>query len=199
MRSKVHWFKPDAARSPREVAGALALVAWAGARRMVTSLRKAGFDVEVGDSYFAFLAEALAFEVQIAWRVAHARYGEDPRVEFMDELAHALGRILAENRSDLLGSDARETERGFIAQLNRRNEEYADFAHDSQGPSFAFLRYFASLVEPLVPPKDRPWVHDQLIAIEGPEAASAIAKGLDALLDTGPATLRRTRSAALGE
>lgn len=199
MRSKVHWFKAEAARSPREVAGALGLVAWAGARRMVTSLRKAGFGIEVGDSYFAFLAEALAFEVQIAWRVAHARFGEDQRVEFMDELAHALGRILGENRSDLLGSDAVETERGFIAQLNRRNEEYGDFAHDSQGPSFAFLRYFASLVEPLVPPRDRPWIHDQLIAIEGPEAASAIARGVDALLETGPATLHRTRSAALGE
>lgn len=189
MRSKVHWFKAEAARSPREVAGALALVAWASARRMLASLRKAGFDLDVGDAYFKFLAEALAFEVQVAWRVAHARYEDAGRAAFMDELAHALARILAENRSDLLGGDAAETARGFVADLNRRIEEYADFAHDAQGPSFAFLRYFASLVVPLVPAKDRPWVHDQVIAVEGPEAASAIAKGLEALLDSGPGRL----------
>jgi len=199
MRSKVHWFKAEAARSPREVAGALALVAWASARRMLASLRKAGFDLDVGDAYFAFLAEALAFEVQVAWRVAHARYGEEQRAAFMFELANALARILGENRSDLLGADASETARTFVADLNRRIEEYAGFSHDSQGPSFAFLRYFASLVEPLVPAKDRPWVRDQVIAIEGPEAASAIAKGLEALLDTGPGRLHRASTGAVGE
>lgn len=199
MRSKVHWFKAEAAKSPREVAGALALVAWASARRMLASLRKAGFDLDVGDTYFTFLAEALAFEVQVAWRVAYARYDDAGRAAFMDELAHGLARILAENRSDLLGADATETARRFVADLNRRTGEYADFAHDAQGPSFAFLRYFASLVVPLVPAKDRPWVHDQVIAIEGPEAASAIAKGLEALLDTGPGRLHRVSSGAVGE
>ena len=199
MRSKVHWFRAEGAKSPREVAGALALVAWGGARRMVTSIRKAGFDLEPGDAYFDFLAEALAFQVQVAWRVAYARYGAAERAEFVNELAHSLARILAENRADLLGADAGETGRRFIADLNRRIEEYADFDYTTAGPSFAFLRYFASLLEPFVPEKDRRWIHDQVIAIEAPEAASAIAKGLDALLDTGPGRLRRVAPASVGE
>ena len=199
MRAKVHWFRAEAAKSPREVAGALALVAWGSARRMVASIREAGFDLDPGDAYFDFLAEALAFEVQVAWRGAHGRYGDAQRFEFMNELAHSLARILAENRSDLLGVDAREAERRFVADLNRRIEEYGDFEYGAEGPSFAFLRYFASLLQPLVPEKDRRWIHDQVIAIEAPEAASAIAKGLDALLDAGPGRLRRPASGVHGE
>ncbi|HSN20356.1 MAG TPA: hypothetical protein VLS49_06750 [Usitatibacter sp.] len=197
MRSKVHWFRREAPKAPREVAGALVLVAWAAARRMVGALRKAGFDIEAGPGYFAFLFEALAFQIQIAWRVAYRRYGDEERIAFIDALARGTMRILAENIAELLGGDAREIEGALIADLNRRFEEYAEFAHDETGPSFAFLRYFASLVHELLPEKDRAWIHDQLIAIEGPEAASSIAKGLDALLDTSPGQLERTGS--LGE
>ena len=195
MRSKVHWFRAEAPKSPREVAGALALVAWAGARRMVAALRKAGFDIEAGPAYFAFLFEALAFQVQVAWRCAYVRYGEEDRSAFVNALARGTMRTLADNCAELLGGDARAIEGAFIADLNRRFEEYADFGHGADGPDFAFLRYFASRVQELLPQKDRAWIHDQLIAIEGPEGACAIAKGLDALLDTSPGCLRRAGSA----
>jgi len=199
MRHKVHWFRPQARKSPAEVAGALALVLWACARRMLNALRKAGFDIDPGPAFFAFLAEALAFEIQVAWRVAHELYGETDREAFIQALARDVARIFAENRAELLGGAAGEIERRFVDEVNRRFEEYADFVHGSEGPSFAFLRYFASLVHDIVPQKDRAWIHDELIAIEGPEAAGAVAKALAALLDTGPQRLRRAAPASVGE
>jgi hypothetical protein len=200
VRAKIHWFRAEAAKGPAEVASALGFLLWGVARRMLASLRKADFDIDAGPRYFAFLAEALAFEIQIAWRVAYERYSEEERTAFAHGLARDVARILAENEAELLGIEASAAiEKRFIALLNRRFEEYAEFGHDAAGPTFAFLRYFASLVAELVPAKDQAWIHDQVIAIEGPEAAAMVAKAVTALNDTGPGRQRRTRPASVGE
>ena len=200
MRTKIHWFRAETAKSPAEVASALGFVLWGVARRMLASLRKADFDIDAGPRYFAFLAEALAFEIQVAWRVAYERYSEEERTAFAHALARDVARILAENEAELLGIEAPAAiEKRFIALLNRRFEEYAEFGHDTAGPTFAFLRYFASLLAELVPEKDQAWIHDQVIAIEGPEAAAMVAKGVAALNDTGPERQRRTRPSSVGE
>ena len=196
MRAKAHWFRAGTAKSPGEMAGALAFVAWGVARRMIASLRNAGFDLDPGPGYFAFLAEALAFEIQVAWRVAYDRYAGGDRAAFAEALAHHVARILAENQAELLGAEAPAAiEARFIERLNRRFEEYAGFTYGADGPHFTFLRYFASLLSDLLPPKDRAWIHDQVIGIEGPEAAATIAKSLAGLLDTGPG---HPRAAAAG-
>jgi len=200
VRAKIHWFRAASAKRPEEVASALAFVAWNAARRMLAGLRDAGFDVEAGPPYFRFLSEALAFEIQVAWRVAYERYSEEERTAFAHALARDVARILAENEAELLGIEAPAAiEKRFIALLNRRFEEYAEFGHDAAGPTFAFLRYFASLLAELVPEKDQAWIHDQVIAIEGPEAAAMVAKGVAALNDTGPERQRRTRPSSVGE
>ena len=200
MRAKAHWFRAESPKGPDAVAGALALVAWSGARRMLANLRKAGFTLEAGPAYFAFLAEALAFEVQVAWRLANERYGEADRVAFATSLSRAVGRVLAENESELLGVEAAAAiEARFLERLNRRFEEYADFRHDAHGPRFGFLRYFASLVEDLLPAKDGAWIHEQLMAVEGPVAATTIAKAFEALLETGPARAPRAAARVAGE
>lgn len=199
MRAKIHWFRAQSAKPPQEIAGALGFVAWNVARRMLANLRKAGFDLEPGPAYFAFLAEALAFEIQVAWRIAYDRLPRDGRVVFTNALAHDVGRVLAENEAELLGAERADTIAArFLGLLNRRFEEYADFRYDEAGAHFLFLRYFASLVREILPEKDRVWIHDVLIAIEGPEAAAMIAKALGGLLETGPG--RRGRAtASVGE
>lgn len=200
MRAKIHWFRAAAAKSPAEVAGALAFIAWGIARRMLASLRKADFDVNPGPQYFEFLSEALAFEIQVAWRVAYDRFPDADRVAFANALAHGVASILADNQAELLGAQpADEIEAQFIARLNVRFEEYAEFAHGPGGPDFAFLRYFACLARDLMPDKDRAWIHDQVIAIEGPEAAQMIARSVAGLLDTGPQRAGHAPRAGVGE
>ena len=193
LRVKSTWFKPGRAHSPAEVADALAFIAWRVAQNMLKSMRKAGFDIDPGPQYFEFLAEAAAFAIQVAWRLAYPRYDEAGRLAFMTALANRTGEELAENRARLLGEpDAAAIKSGFIDLLNRRTAEYADFGHGPDGPDFAFLRYFATVVAELMPEKDRRWTWDQVIAIEGPEAASSVAKAVKGLFDETPRRPRRT-------
>jgi hypothetical protein len=180
------------------VAGALAFIAWRVAQNMLKSMRKAGFDIDPGPQYFDFLAEALVFAIQVAWRLVHPRYDDDGRLVFMTALANRTGEELAENRARLLGDgDTAAIKAGFIDLLNRRTGEYAEFGYGPDGPDFAFLRYFATLLAELMPEKDRKWTWDQVIAIEGPEAAATIAKSVAGLFDETPR--RPRRAGATGE
>ncbi len=114
----------------------------------------------------------------------------------MTALANRTGDELAENQSRLLGAEEPAAIKArFIALLNRRLEEYADFGFGPDGPDFAFLRYFATLLSELMPEKDRRWTWDQVIAIEGPEAAATLAKSVAGLFDETPRRARRPASA----
>jgi hypothetical protein len=194
IRVKSTWFRPGRPRTPEEVAGALAFITWRVAQNMLKSMRRADFDIEPGPQYFDFLAEAVAFAIQVSWRLVHPRYDDAGRVAFMTALAHRTGEELAENQSRLLGAEEPAAIKArFIDLLNRRNEEYADFGFGPEGPDFAFLRYFATVVSELMPEKDKRWTWDQVMAIEGPEAAATVAKSVAGLFDH---TLRRPRRAS---
>jgi hypothetical protein len=200
MRVKAHWFRSGNAKSPEEVAGAAAFIAFRIAQNMLKSMRKARFDIDAGPQYFAFLAESLAFVIQVACRASYPHLPEEQRLPFATALAHRAADHLAGNQSDLLGAEEPDRIRAvFIERLNRRFAEYSEFDFGPDGPDFLFLRYFASLLVELMPEKDRHWTHDQVIAIEGPEAAATMAKGIAGLLDTGPGRTRRPASRVAGE
>ena len=92
----------------------------------------------------------------------------------------------------LLGDrDAAAIKAEFIDLLNRRNAEYAEFGYGADGPDFAFLRYFATAVAELMPEKDKRWTWDQVMAIEGPEAAAMIARSVAGLFGEAPRRARR--------
>ena len=196
IRVKSTWFKPGRAHTPEEVAGALAFITWRVAQNMLKSMRRADFDIDPGPQYFDFLAEAAAFAIQVAWRLAYPRFDDAGRLAFMTALAHRAGEELAENRSRLLGDlEPATIKSAFIDLLNRRNEEYAEFGYGPEGPDFGFLRYFATVIAELMPEKDRRWTWDQVMAIEGPEAAATLAKSVAGLFDEAPRRPRRAASA----
>jgi hypothetical protein len=200
MRVKAHWFRAESAKSPEEVASAVAFISFRIAQNMLKSMRKAQFDIAIGPQYFEFIAESLAFVIQCACRIAWPRFPEASRLAFATELAHRVADHLAENQSELLGAQTpAEVRAGFIERLNRRFEEYADFGYGPDGPDFAFHRYFASLIAERMPEKDQRWTYDQVIAIEGPEAAATVARSLAGLLDTGPGRARRRAAPTAGE
>jgi hypothetical protein len=199
IRIKSTWFRPGRPKTPEEMASALAFISWRVAQHMLKSMRKADFDIDPGPQYFDFLAEALAFAIQVGWRLVYARYDEAGRLAFMTALANRTGEELAENRARLLGdAEPAEIKSQYVVLLNRRIAEYADFGFGPEGPDFAFLRYFATLVSELMPEKDKRWTWDQVMAIEGPEAAATIAKSVAGLFDNAPGR-RPRRPAAAGE
>lgn len=195
IRIKNTWFRPGGPKTPQEIAGALAFITWRVAQNMLKSMRRADFDIDPGPQYFDFLAEAVVFAVQVAWRLVHPRYDDAGRADFMTVLANRTGDELAENQSRLLEAEEPAAIKArFIGLLNRRTAEYADFDFGPEGPDFAFLRYFATLLSELMPEKDKRWTWDQVIAIEGPEAAASVTKSVTGLFGDTPRRPRRAAS-----
>jgi hypothetical protein len=207
-RLKTQWFRHGASRGAAQQASASAFIVWRIARHTLDRIRHAGFDVEVGAPYFAFLREVLAFLVAVADRIGYARLDAAQRVEFTGALVHHLARILQDSEDDLLGpAPAERPSHGdsFIDLVNELAGHYAEFGADpaaaarngSFEPDFAFMRYLGHRLEPALPIKDRRWVQDQVIAVQAPEAVAMLQRALADLFD--PPARRPRREGTSGE
>jgi hypothetical protein len=198
MRLKTHWFKPEQPKSAEQRASAIAFIVWRVARNMLDRMRRAGFDIDVGPPYFAFMREVLVFLIQCADRVAHARQAGDERAAFTTALVLRTADFLDENEGDLLGpadpGSPGYRER-FVDLFNEVSAHYAEFGYGDDGPDFGFRRYLGTRIEPLLPQKDRRWVLDQVMDIEVPEAVALLGRGMDGVFSTAR---RPRRTSALG-
>ena len=186
IRIKSNWFKEGRQKTPQELAGAVSFIAWRIAENALKNMRKADFEVAIGEQYFNFLAEFLIFLEQVADRIAYRRFTAEFRLDFTTELAQRIAETLADNRSRLLGGTIGEHNGNFIDQLNLRAGEYADFEYGDDGPSFSFMRYLAHCMLDVVDEPDKNWVTDQLITTEAPEAVEMVEKAMRGLLETEP-------------
>jgi hypothetical protein len=169
----------------------VAFVIWRIGDNALKNTRKADFDIAIGPQYFAFLAEFLVFLIQVADRIAYRQLPPEARVEFTGTLANRVAETMAENRSRLLGGDFAEHKQHFIDALNQRAEEYAEFDYDSDGPEFAFTRYLGFCMGEIMDEKDSPWVIDQMMSFEAPEAVKMVEKTMRDLFEIEP---RKPRS-----
>lgn len=205
-RLKTHWFRHGGERAASQQASAAAFIVWRIARHTLDRTRHAGFAVEIGPPYFAFLREVLAFLVAVADRIAYARLSAEQRPEFVVALVRHLARILADSEDDLIGpAPGGEPSHGdsFIDLVNEVASHYAEFGGDATvadppagfTPGFAFLRYLGTRLERTVPPEDHRWIVDQVIDVQAPEAVAMLQRSLGELFD--PAARRARRSTAL--
>jgi hypothetical protein len=199
LRLKTQWFKPAQPKSAEQRASAIAFIVWRVARNMLDRMRKAGFDIEVGPPYFAFMREVLVFLVQVADRIAYSRQPGEVRAAFTTALVLRIADLLDENESDLLGAaaagEANYRDR-FVDLYNELATHYAEFGYDDTGPDFCFRRYLGSRVEPVLPRKDRRWVLEQVIEIEVPEAVTLVESGMNGVFSTQPRPRRNTARGA---
>jgi hypothetical protein len=175
IRVKSRWFKSDQPKTMPQLASAMAFIIWRVAHNALKRMRTARFDIDPGPQYFAFLSEFLVFLTVVADRIAHARLDESARVEFTTALANRVAEILQDNQDDLLGTaEPGSCKKQFIALLNERSTDYADFSYTDDGPDFAFLRYLGSRVTQIMASKDQSWTVAQVMEIEAPEAVVMI-------------------------
>lgn len=205
-RLKTQWFRHGDERGAEQRASAAAFIVWRIARHALDKTRHAGYGVEIGEPYFAFLREMLAFLAAIADRIAYARLEPAQRVAFTEALVRHLARVLQDSEDDLLGAaPAGQPARGeaFIDFVNELFAHYAEFDADPQAavepggfaPGFAFLRYLGHRVEATVLPAERRWVQDQVIAVQAPDAVAMLQRSLRDLFE--PPARRARRSAAI--
>ena len=202
LRVKSPWFQTTARKTPEQQASAMAFIVWRAAHQMLKRMRGAEFQIDAGAPYFEFMREVLVFLIAVADRIAHARMEAAARAAFTQALVQHVAATLSDNETELLGprrgaASHRDT---FIDLVNELTGHYAEFGADPQAdastlgfaPDFAFVRYLGSRLEPTLPPQDRRWVLDQVMAIEAPEAVDIVQRAMRDLFSTRPRERRRT-------
>lgn len=195
MRIRNQWFRDGKPRTAEQSASVMAFIAWRLAQNAVKRMRAARFDIDPGPQYFAFLSEFLVFLIQVADRIAYERLKDAAhRADFTTALVIRIAEIMEENQLALLGTPAdRDYRNRFIDLFNEESADYATMTYGEDGPDFAFLRFLGYRVSQVMIEKDQPWVIDQIMAIEAPDAAADIRRGMLGLFDSKPRPARRER------
>ncbi len=191
MRVKSHWFKSGGEHTPKELAGAVAFTVWRIADNALKQTRQAGFEIAVGEQYFAFLAEFLIFLVQLADRIAYRHLDGAGRVAFTTELANRVAENFAENRREWMSGEFAADKAAFIARLNERAEEYSNYGYEKDAANFSFIRALGLFMQEVVDDKDQTWVTDQIMAAQAPDAISTLERAMSGLLELEPRRPRR--------
>ncbi len=180
MRVKARWNDKKQPRSYRETASALAFNLWRLCAQAVLTLENENFQTDSQKQRLDIIAEYIAFLVHVTDRLAWGRLDDGERAALVTEMALALNRIFVDNARDF--ADAAVYHDGIIDFINRVGGEYAEMAFADEEPSFSMLRLFAERITAVLGPRDRKWVADRIIQLDGPDAVAVLKKTLRSLV-----------------
>lgn len=164
-------------------AGALAFIGWRVALDKAQKLNREGFRYDSDIERVGVISEFVAFEIQVADRLANELLDDDDRAVFINALGQRFADHMQDNLSDLDGP--RNYRDAFVALLNERQSDYATLTSEEGKPGFDFLRYFgAKVLGVLGDDQTNRWVLDQIVAVEAPEVADKVKKSAFNLLST---------------
>ncbi len=178
---KARWHRKERPRTAEENGSVLAAVGYKGAIQSIQRLLGADFELESDARRFAILAELLAFQVQMADRLAYARLDDISRPRLINAMGQHLARLYDENRHELevreTGADP-EARRDFIGAMNACLAEYADLSFGDDGrPGYGALRYFATRLAAIVQPEDKRWLVESIVDVEAPRVVDNLLRG----------------------
>ncbi|MCU7851361.1 MAG: hypothetical protein KZQ80_04025 [Candidatus Thiodiazotropha sp. (ex Monitilora ramsayi)] len=183
IRIKSQWHDEDSARSPDEIGGAIAFIAWRIALDKAITLHGKNFVYRDDSQRLAVIAEYLAYEAQIADRLIHNMLDNEARVAVITALVMKLADHYRDNANDLLGpGDHANT---FIALFNQRSGDYAEFNFTDEGPSYPFLRHLGYEIQQVMDQEEHEnrWVIDQVMDVDGPDVYKQLARAVRNLFD----------------
>ena len=173
IRIKSRWKSSDTPKSVEDNAQALAFIAWRLALDKAINLHGEDFVYDSDDQRVSVIAEYLAFEIQVADRLAFGRLDDGERERFVNTLALRLADHIQDNLTDLFGPD--DYRQPFIDRLNARLEDYAGLAFEDDKPGYGFLRYLGERVLSIMGrDQTNRWTIDQVMDIDGPEVAGKL-------------------------
>lgn len=192
LRVKTVWFKNAGGRSSAEIASVLASTIWRLADNTVSNLSKWDCDIVTPERGMRILGELAAFLLHMSDRMVYGRIPEAERAQLIQAAGRRLAGIVQDNVREMFGDDGFDYQANFIDLLNRRAADYATFECAPDKPSYPLLRYLGLTVRELMLESDRPWVADQIMDIQAPEALGTLKKTVDGLLSPAPAAPRRS-------
>lgn len=185
IRIKNKWHRSQRNRptpkSLKDSAGALAFIGWRIALDKAQNLNREGFRFDSDIERVGVISELVAFEIQVADRLAYEFLSDDDRALFINALGQRFADHMQDNLSELDGP--RNYRDSFIALLNERLDDYAKLTFSNGEPGFDFLRYLgAKVLGVLGDDQTNRWVLDQVVAVEAPEIAEKIGASVFNLL-----------------
>jgi hypothetical protein len=182
IRIKSHWWNDEQERSLPEIASALAFIAWRIAVDKAINLHCERFIYDSDRQRLAVIQEYLVFLIQIADRLSYGALSDEDRRILITQFAKKVIEHVQDNSSDLLGPG--DYGGPFIALLNRRSDEYAEFQLADDGPSYAFLRHLGFEIQSLMgETEENRWVIDQVMDKDGWDAYKRFAKAFRDLFE----------------
>ncbi len=179
VRIKAHWHNEEVERSLDEIAGALAFIAWRLATDKAITLHGADFVYESDEQRVAVIVEYLIFELQLVDRIARDRLAlsDEDRKALVITLAKRLAAHVQDNSTDLFGPG--DYVRPFVARLNERGTEYAEFGFTEEGPTYPFLRHLGYEIQQIMGSTgENRWVIDQVMDKDGYEVYRQISRAI---------------------
>jgi len=182
LRMKTRWHK-DKERSKQEVASAIAFIIWRIGMQALLELENEGFVTYSNDHRLQVMTEFLAFLLQVTDRLSYEdKMADEDRQEFIIAVAKHLVRTFAENKTELLG--AGDYAQPLVSLLNKRAEEYSNLSFAGGEAKVDFLRHFGEcLQQTMGDEKDKYWIVQRAIELDGPEAIKQLTKALNNLSD----------------
>lgn len=177
-----HRWKHERGRSLEDLASVGAANAWRSACNGVLNLENEDFETTSRAQRLDIIEEFVAFLLLLADRLVYARFTGEDRARFITAMALRLAELVEENRTDAQGPGGYRD--AFIDKLNARTGVYAECRYsDDEGPGFSMLCCLGDRVTEVLGPKNQKWAQDQVVAIEGPDAAQAFTRALENLLE----------------
>jgi len=176
---KARWHSNTRPRTAEENGSVLAAVSYKGAMMSIQRLLGADFELETNTRRFTILAELLAFQVQMADRLAHGKLDDTSRHRLINAMGKHLARLYDENRQEMREAEEDSGARArFIEALNACLVEYAELSFGSDGrPGYSTLRYFGTRLCDIVQPEDRRWMVESIIDVEAPRVVENLLSG----------------------
>lgn len=184
LRIKSRWHDTEAERSLEEISSALAYILWRLAKDKAINLHGQDFVYRSDRQRVDVIIEYLAFQIQLIDRLALQRISldQESRRQLVTKTARDVAKHVQENSSDLFG--AGEYIEPFIDRLNQRGAEYAEFAYQEDGPSYAFLRHLGSEVQRVMGHDgENRWVIDQVMDQDGYDIDRQLRRAMDNLFE----------------
>ena len=188
-RIKDRWHNSTPENSERQVLGekslkdqasALAFIQWRTALTTAINLHAEDFRYDNDQQRVGVITEYLAFQVQLVDRLSSEFLSEGERETLISAICRKLAEQVQDNLSDIAGPG--QYQPPFIALLNRRFGEYADFGFNDAQPAYNARRFLGhSILMLLGEDQTNRWVIDQVIDIDAPALIDQNVKSLKRL------------------
>jgi hypothetical protein len=193
LRVKTTWFKKEGERPPEEVATVMASMLWRLADKAIDNLSKANYDIITPERGFKIIAELTCFLVHYIDRLAFNRLDDEQRQELISATGIRLAEVMEKNIVDFNEGELDpnyDYQDGYIELLNKRMQDYAEFAEfvlpDGKA-SFQASRFLSLMIREGMEKSDQSWIQDQLMDIEVPAMMTMAKKNMDGFYPENPA------------